>query len=242
MSFFSVQDILEFFLATQILFALPFFFVFFLLLLLLAATGGIICLAWPTHLPSQMRPWWICMTVPFFHIGHACPVQRSYELFLRVEILLSHIFSFSFFFHLPPAHLSLVCLVIFFSLDVSPSHTLYYLILLSSFSFLLTSLFVLFFFTTSPNPLLATRCVITWGNTQPSHPTEPNFFFFFFFWRISLVGGVVPFFFVCACILCLCLFFFFHVFQYGLQPRRLWPQHPLPVFFAWIFNGKKSRG
>jgi hypothetical protein len=46
MSFFSVQDILEFFLATQILFALPFFFVFFLLLLLLlAATGGIICLA-----------------------------------------------------------------------------------------------------------------------------------------------------------------------------------------------------
>lgn len=32
------------------------------------------------------------------YIGHACPVQRSYELFLRVVILLSHIL---FFIHRP---------------------------------------------------------------------------------------------------------------------------------------------
>lgn len=34
------------------------------------------------------------MTVSFFNIGHACPVQRSYELLLRVEILLSHTLFF----------------------------------------------------------------------------------------------------------------------------------------------------
>ncbi|KAL7823763.1 hypothetical protein V8C26DRAFT_2608 [Trichoderma gracile] len=120
------------------------------------------------------------MTVPFFNIGHACPVQRSYELFLRVEILLSHIL----FVHLLPAHLSLVCLV---KLVVGcPASTLLHCLLLHSPFF-----FVVAF---CPPRLSATRCVIAWVYTAMSHPTEPNSAS----GRKSFARGVVFFLFLCT--------------------------------------------
>lgn len=102
------------------------------------------------------------MTVSFFNIGHACPVQRSYELLLRVEILLSHTL---FFFYLPPARLSLVCLVIL-------SCWMYYIrklhIICFSFFLLFLPLFIYL--------PLATRCVIAQGeHTAVSHLAGLNF-------------------------------------------------------------------
>lgn len=103
------------------------------------------------------------MTVSFFNIGHACPVQRSYELLLRVEILLSHTL---FFFYLPPARLSLVCLVILVAgwYHIRILHII-------CFSFLLHLFLHLFIYLP-----LATRCVIAQGeHTAVSHLVGLNF-------------------------------------------------------------------
>ncbi|KAH8121664.1 hypothetical protein LI328DRAFT_115383 [Trichoderma asperelloides] len=87
------------------------------------------------------------MTVSFFNIGHACPVQRSYELLLRVEILLSH--TFFFIYRLRIYLLFAWCPLL---LDVSHPHTPVYLLLLFSSSLFSSSSFI--------SLPLAARCVI----------------------------------------------------------------------------------
>lgn len=115
------------------------------------------------------------------YIGHACPVQRSYELFLRVVILLSHIF-----FYLPPAHLYL-CLVNLVGGCISSIH---FIICFFSFSSLFTVLYFLFW---------PPRSVIARANAQLSRILRS----LIFFWRISLVRGVILLFaFSCLQLVC----------------------------------------
>lgn len=137
------------------------------------------------------------MTLSFFNIGHACPVQRSYKLLLRVEILLSH----TLFLYLPPAHF-IACLLG----DLSCAGCI-----TSAHSTLSASPFFFSFFIFFIHLPLATRYVTVQGSVQlPRIPWG----LIFFFWRTSLVPGVIIFCFVSCLGTC--------VFLFGLQPRRLW--------------------
>ncbi|KAL7922514.1 hypothetical protein ACQKWADRAFT_81199 [Trichoderma austrokoningii] len=128
------------------------------------------------------------MTVSFFNIGHACPVQRSYELLLRVEILLSHtlfFFFFFFFFYIYRLRiLSLVCLVIYI-------HTLYII----CFSFLL-----LF------SPLATRYVIIQGGSIQLSRISRGLIFF---------LAYIIREFSFLLCFVCFALAFWFSIWFYN---------------------------
>lgn len=153
-----------------------------------------------------MRPWRICMTVPFFNIEHACPVQRSYELLLRVEILLSH-----------TLFLSTACALISCLLG-DLSCWMYHIRILHIIYFSFFLLFLHLFI----NLPLATRCVIAQGeHTAVSHLVGLNFL-------LAHIISSGSYYFALLRVFAL-------AFLVGLQPRRLWLNLNQSFVLSWIF-------